>query len=317
MGIPTNKVASASINNGCWANPHAGWTLLGGCDLNQNLNANSSPTAGSGVQAADYHPVDPSPTPVKPTLDSAKNTDLWLNASPGPNHPCTTGSAPANFFDNNAGSTSAPDSSLSPGGVPKELTTLLGATAFDCATSTGEIKWTPGGSGITGTLYVTGTIYIDGSITMTGGGELIKLAPDSDGSIYIDGYFSMFNSASLCEYIVSGGCDPTTDGWNPNLNPHDPLIYLAAYNRSNHVPGFDLNGNSNFEGVGYTNGEFNLANSAQIGGSIFADYGLFTGSGNFIVTNVAPTGSLGSVTTTTQLGVAPRTWRQCPVTGCT
>ena len=115
MGIPTNKVASASINNGCWANPHAGWTLLGGCDLNQGLNANSSPTAGSGVQAADYHPVDPSPTPVKPTLDSAKDTQLWSDASPGPNHPCTTGSAPANFFDNNAGSTSAPDSSLEPG----------------------------------------------------------------------------------------------------------------------------------------------------------------------------------------------------------
>ena len=35
---------------------------------------------------------------------------------------------------------------------------------------------------------MTGTIYIlDRGITMTGGGELIKLAPDSNGSIYIDG----------------------------------------------------------------------------------------------------------------------------------
>ena len=111
--------------------------------------------AGSGVQALDFHPVDPTPTPTKPVIDAAFEKTQWLNASPGPNHPCTTGSAPANLFDNNAGSSTGPDTSIN-GGALTELTTLLGTSAFDCQTSSGELKWTPTGSPSGGTLLITG-----------------------------------------------------------------------------------------------------------------------------------------------------------------
>ena len=238
IGTPTSQVKSASVNNGCWANPHGGWTLLSGCDVNPNLNANDSPLAGSGVQALDFHPVDPTPTPTKPVIDAAFEKTQWLNASPGPNHPCTTGSAPANLFDNNVGSSTGPDTSIN-GGALTELTTLLGTSAFDCQTSSGELKWTPTGSPSGGTLLIKGTIFIDANIQMTGGNSLITLAPNSNGSLYIDGYLVMQNSAVMCAYVTSGHtpCDPSTDGWNPNTRPSDPLIFLERVQPVESQPG--------------------------------------------------------------------------------
>ena len=89
------------------------------------------------------------------------------------------------------------------------------------------------------------------------------------------------------------------------------------FNRSNHNPGIDMSGVNALEAVVYTNGRFNLGASAELGGSIFADYGTLSGSGNFMVTNVAPNGSPGSATTTSW-SVAPGTWHECPSgVGCT
>ena len=52
-------------------------------------------------------------------------------------------------------------------------------------------------------------------------------------------------------------------------------------------------------------------------GSVFADYGTVAGAGAFNITNTPPTGAPGTIGTTTATWVvAPHSWRECPVTGC-
>ena len=308
IGTPTSPVASAAIISGCWAEFH-GWKNPA-CDSNA-VTANNG---GSGVYATDFHPANPSPLPSKPTLTAAQDISYWQTASPGPLDNCTgagtTGTPPANLFDNNAGSTSGPDTSL---GL-QNLVTLLGTHAFDCFGASGnELKWSPPAAhGGIGQLTVKGMIFFDANLTM-GGADYIQLMPNSNGTIYVDGYFLLTNDASLC----ADGTTCNYSLWTPNTDSTDPLVEFAAYNRSGAQYGVDMEGNSRFEGIAYSNGGFYLSNSSTMAGSVFADYGTVAGAGAFNITNTPPTGAPGTIGTTTATWVvAPHSWRECPVTGC-
>ncbi len=266
------------------------------------------------MYASDFHPPNPSPLPSKPTLTAAQDISYWQTASPGPLDNCTgagtTGTPPANLFDNNAGSTSGPDTSL---GL-QNLVTLLGTHAFDCFGASGnELKWSPPAAhGGIGQLTVKGMIFFDANLTM-GGADYIQLMPNSNGTIYIDGYFLLTNDASLC----ADGTTCNYSLWTPNTDSTDPLVEFAAYNRSGAQYGVDMEGNSRFEGIAYSNGGFYLSNSSTMAGSVFADYGTVAGAGAFNITNTPPTGAPGTIGTTTATWVvAPHSWRECPVTGC-
>ena len=307
IGTPTNHVASANVLGGCWSAFH-GWHTVP-CDSNAQ-NANNG---GSGVYATDFHPTEASPTPAKPLLDSATEQSRYDTASPGPVNACTTGSTGSTFRFDSVGSTT-PDTSLG----SKNLVTFLGASAWDCQTASGRLKWTPGvPAGVDGTLYVSGTVFIDASLTM-GGADYIKW--DGRGSIYVDGTITLTNDGSICAVYSSGHtCDFTN--WTPATDAADSLVFFAAYNRSYPVTtyGFDMQGNSRFQGIAYANGGFHLANSSVNAGSVFADFGLVSGAGKFQVTTDPPSGALGSDTTTTvnTWSVAPRSWRECPsAVGC-
>jgi hypothetical protein len=141
----------------------------------------------------------------------------------------------------------------------------------------------------------------------------------SNGSIYLDGTLTMSSDASICSHqdfnAAGQTCTiPTTPG-----AAHIPSVFWSIYNRANAVPAFSMPGNSKFESSAFVNGQYNLTNggaASSVGGSIFASYASITGGSSFSVTNVVPSGSIGSATTTTAWNVAPRTWRQCPVGGC-
>jgi hypothetical protein len=325
IGLPTGTapgpVASVKVVGGCWSDFH-GWQNPA-CDYT-TVNANNG---GSGVYASTYVPADPSPLPSKPAFTS--DLAMWQNASPGPNYPCgasSTGTVPSNLFDTNAGSTSGPDSSLdSPAGTAKNLVQLLGTNAFDCITTTGgypatcsvaspcELKWSPpAANGGIGQLTLNGTIFFDADLTM-GGADYIKLMPNSYGSIYMDGSFSLTSDASIC-------MDATTCNyalWSPDTDSTDPNIFFAAFNRSNATYGINMQNNSRFEGIVFTNGGFYLSNSSTMAGSVFADYATVAGAGTFQITNNVPTGTVGTVgSTSTTWAVSPGSWRECPQSGC-
>jgi hypothetical protein len=308
IGTPTSPVASAAIISGCWAEFH-GWKNPA-CDA----NAKDANNGGSGLYAGDFSPPNPSPLPSKPTFTAAEDITDWQTASPGPLDNCTgagtTGTPPANLFDNNAGSTSGPDTSLG----TQNLVTLLGTHAFDCfGAGGGELKWSPPAAhGGIGQLTLEGMVFFDASLTM-GGADYIQLMPNSDGTIYMDGSLLLTNDASLC-------LDPTTCNytiWDPSTDSSDPLIDFAAYNRSGAQYGIDMEGNSRFEGIAFTNGGFYLSNSSTMAGSVFADYGTVAGAGSFKITNTPPTGAPGTTSSASSAWiVAPHSWRECPVTGC-
>ena len=311
-GICSNKgpVASVKILGGCW-NHHVAAKVP--CDSNSQTAVNG----GSGVYASSFTPTDPIPTPSKPIFDAATEQTIYNSASPGPKNACgagSSGSPPANLFDSNT----APDDSLSPGGVPIDFATHMGAGTWVCKTSTGELDWSWSGiNGSVATLGLQGMVFFDSTFKF-GSGDLIKFAQNSRGSIYIDGSVTMTNNASMCSAISGSTCNFGA-AWNPSVVASDPLIFFAAYNRLGANFGWTMSGASGFQGILYTNGGFSLGNGTETMGSVFADYGSVIGDGKFQVTNTPPYGALGVTTTTStpSYAVAPRTWRECPAaTGC-
>ena len=306
-GICSNNgpVASVKILGGCW-NHHVAAKVP--CDQNGQTAVNG----GSGVYAASFTPTDPIPTPSKPLFDAATELNNYNTASPGPKNACgagSSGSPPANLFDSNT----TLDGSLG----TTDFATHMGAGTWVCKTSSGELDWSWSGiNGSVATLGLQGMVFFDGSFTLNGG-DLIKFAQNSRGSIYIDGTMTMTNNASMCSAISGGNCNFAA-AWDPNHVLSDPLIFFAAFNRQGANFGWTMAGSSGFQGILYTNGGYSLGNGTETMGSVFADYASVIGNGQFQVTNTPPFGALGVTTTTgtPSFAVAPRTWRQCPITGC-
>lgn len=306
-GICSNNgpVASVKILGGCW-NYHVAAKVP--CDSNSQTAVNG----GSGVYATNFTPTDPIPTPSKPVFDSGTEQTIYNTASPGPKNACgagSSGSPPANLFDSNT----TLDGSLG----TQDFATHMGAGTWVCKTSSGELDWSWSGiRGSVATLGLQGMVFFDGSFTLNGN-DLIKWAPNSRGSIYIDGTMTMTNNAAMCASISGSACNLSAP-WDPDNVASDPLIFFAAYNRAGANFGWSMSGSAGFQGILYTNGGFSLGNGTSTEGSVFADWGSVIGDGKFYVTNTPPTSALGVTTTTSTptFAVAPRTWRQCPISGC-
>jgi hypothetical protein len=318
-------VARFGAGAGCWDKHYNGGTVpFPGCDTYGNGGATSG--TKDGVFASTWAPASQPVTP--PTLSAADELALYNSASPGPKNPCgagSTGTIPSNLFDNDASTTTGPNTSLG----SKSFVQLLGTTAFDCKTADGRLVWTP--SGTHGCLHIKHKVFFDASLTMDGN-DYIRIDTDgtnkcaggapygdgpSDGSVYIDGTLTMTNDASICSAVdnpTGGGCTI------PLTSATIPSVFFSVYNRANAVPAFSMPGDSRFESSAFVNGEYVLTNGgsdSSVGGSIFARYASITGGSSFSVTNVIPDDSIGSETTTTTWTVIPGSWRQCVVTGCT
>jgi hypothetical protein len=318
-------VARFWADGGCWDKHYnSGGVPFPGCDTYGNGGATSG--TKDGVFASTWAPAAQPVTP--PSLSPAEEDALYNSASPGPKSPCgagSTGTVPTNLFDNDAATTTAPNTSLG----SKSFVQLLGTTAFDCKTATGRLAWTP--SGTHGCLHIKGQVFFDASLTMDGN-DYIRIDTDgtnkcaggapygdgaSDGSIYIDGTLTMTHDASICSDVdnPTGG-----DCTIPLTGATIPSVFFSMYNRANVVPAFSMPGDSRFESSAFVRGQYVLTNGgsdSSVGGSIFADYASITGGSSFAVTHVIPDGSIGSETTTTTWTVIPGSWRQCPVSGCT
>jgi hypothetical protein len=309
---------------GCWDKHYnSGNQPFPGCDTYANGGATSA--GKDGVFATTIAPASQPVTP--PSLSPAEEDGLYSSASPGPKNPCgagSTGTIPTNLFDNDASTTTAPNTSLG----SKSFVQLLGTTAFDCKTAAGRLAWTP--SGTHGCLHLKGKVFFDASLTMDGN-DYIRIDTDgtnkcagsasygdgpSDGSIYIDGTLTMTHDASICSSVdnpTGGGCTI------PLTGATIPSVFFSMYNRANAVPAFSMPGDSRFESSAFARGEYVLTNGgsdSSVAGSLFATYASITGGSSFSVTNVIPDESIGSETTTTTWTVIPGSWRQCVVAGC-
>jgi hypothetical protein len=192
---------------------------------------------------------------------------------------------------------------------------MAGATAWDCVTANGELKWTPG---TPGKFEIHGAFFIDANITFDSHSALYT----GNGTLYVDGtVFFGSGGGFLCAQMVAGqtGCDPSWTGLTGQ-----PMLTLVALNHAhiNDNPptaiGFDLNytsnGSSKFQGIAYTNGKYAQSHGSEMDGSVVADYADISGNGNFTVPSSPASNSPGATapTPTYTWTAAPATWRQCP-----
>ena len=73
------------------------------------------------------------------------------------------------------------------------------------------------------------------------------------------------------------------------------MVFVGALNNGSlTTDGWTMHGHSYFEGLAFTNGGFFLEPQAEMGGSIFADYGTIKGQAQFQVTDNVPQGGPGA-----------------------
>lgn len=282
-------------------------TIVGGCQISfhgiQNVICSQQgvPTSGtgSGIWANTYGSTPLNLT--KPAIDAA---GWYANAKPGPSNPCGAGSTVGPLlFDSNG----TRDMSLG----TKRLLMLTGSSGsgnnFDCkfydggGNLIGRLAWT---FGTPGALVVQGTIFIDGNLTFGGNDKAVYTG---SGTIYVNGTVSMSNGARVCgAAMVGSACSGTN--WNPATN----ALMLVAVNAGNASVAFDMQGDSEFEGLAYAVGKYQSGDGAWVAGPVIADTGTLSGDTKFQAVTDPPPGAPGdgSVTTTTAWAVVPGSWRQ-------
>jgi Tfp pilus assembly protein PilX len=168
IGTAANKLTSGLIEGGC----------TGG-----NPNPHPCTTADKWYVNATDQPITATP----PTVDF---TSWYSNASPGPNHPCTSALSGLPQLAN-----SKLDSDATMNGTTPSWD-LTGAS-YSCVTSTGAISW----NSSTHLLTVSGTIFLDGNISM------------SDTSAMYHGLATIYVNGSLTMTGVKpsfrAGCPPS------------------------------------------------------------------------------------------------------------
>jgi Tfp pilus assembly protein PilX len=202
LAQPQNSVglASAPISDA-----HVG----NGCDY-QSKKSQLPCTGGASVNVFAKTIDEAVPPVVPPTVD----WDTWYkNASPGPMFPCVAAksSPPATWptFDT--------DTTLN--ASVGTIWNLTPATAYDCWTDGGELKWDP----VAKQLTASGTIFIDGSAMVNNGAVNTYVG---QAGLYLSGTFLVKNS-SLCAVSTC-----TSTGWDPNK----ALLIVVANGNGGQVP---------------------------------------------------------------------------------
>jgi Tfp pilus assembly protein PilX len=232
VGTSSAPINEAHIGNGC---------------KYQN-NAKHTPCSGAAdnVYATILDNTPPSVSP--PTID----WDSWYqNASPGPHFPCyAPNSSASSTWPTFDGDTTRNDS-VTP------AWNLTPATAYDCWTSGGELKWDPAAK----VLTTNGTIFIDGSAYIQNGAVN---SYTGQGTLYLSGSFLLKNSM-LCAVVSGSTCD--TANWDPN---NRLLIVVANGNGDNGLPAGDSAQfvSATFQGGVYASNTVELDTSSSVIGPI-------------------------------------------------
>jgi hypothetical protein len=133
-------------------------------------------------------------TLTPPTVDPS----WYLNADPGPRHPCRAGTNPA---------------PLSPSTFDNDVTANVSAGTFNMTpsfsytclsqTGTGQLSW----NDTTNVLTISGVVYVDGNVQITQTGTYT-----GRGSVYAGGTVTLVGTNTT--FCATAGCDFNT--WDPN-----------------------------------------------------------------------------------------------------
>ncbi|HEV8459748.1 MAG TPA: pilus assembly PilX N-terminal domain-containing protein [Gaiellaceae bacterium] len=313
VGTSSKHIASATIVGGCLA----GTNSVSCSRLGDPNNCPNGGTCGSGVWANTYSSTQ-NAIP-KPTIDAPKYySDPSTISSTG----CNNNGAQTSTYPSGWNATTFKQRVLdgdttrntSVGDV--HLLELVDRSSvlnnsFDCrlyaadGTLLSELKWDfPAGCSGPGTLKVLGSVFIDGNLKIDNCDYAVY---QGRGTIYVNGTVTFGGGGRICAKPISG--NPCLGNYDPNQN----LLEIVANNASNQAPGFDLGGAGQFEGVAYTNGQFNAGNGASFNGNVTADTATFSGAAT-LKSVVAPSSAPGAsyTTTTTTSGPDTVSWTAVP-----
>ena len=155
IGTPGTPVKAANIGGTCQYRAQAAHTP---CTSTDHVYA----TTITSTSAAS------NPALVMPAVDF---NYWWANAKPGPKHFCTNSNPglATNFFDNDAGTTSAPNKSILVNGEMAPATSSYTCQVVENGVLQGELSW----NNTTHVLTIYGTIFVDGNFRFDEDGEVI------------------------------------------------------------------------------------------------------------------------------------------------
>lgn len=224
IGSSGSPVGEVHSTGGC---SYAGGALASPCTSSQRVCASTSGTTPPDV--------------AKPTVD----LDTWYaNASPGPSNPCTPDSISGGFDNDSTRNDSLTDFDLTPG------------SAYTCATSSGELTYSPG------TVTIDGTINFDGDIVLSNSALIQGRA-----TIYASGTIRIENSVELCG--ISGG----TSSWDPSTN-----LLVSMSGASTDAVGFLLRDSAKFQGAVYAVQDAKFSGTSEFWGTAVVDEAIIKGS---------------------------------------
>jgi Tfp pilus assembly protein PilX len=191
---------------------------------------------------------------TKPTVDFAY---WYLNASPGPKHPCTTSSGTPPSFD--VASDSSNPAVTTPNGNLAGWVDLTPAGSYTCVTATGQLSWDV----TSRVLTIAGVIFFDGDVRLTNNDLALY---QGRGVIYTYGDFELSNNAALCGARTGTSlATHCTSGWDPSVN----ALVIVAYHPGG--VGFRISNNAKYQGGAYVQGDYEVSNNGSNGGPVIAD----------------------------------------------
>lgn len=225
------------------------------------------------------------PSVSAPAVDWV-NDGWYTNASPGPNHPCSTVSGTPPSFESTTApySTQQDISGTYPNGSLTTTQNLTPSTSYTCQTGIGELSW----NASTHTMTVNGVIYIDGNVSI-GDGSVDEY--NGQATLYASGYITVTGTMCGKRNSTNTGCD--FSNWDPNTE----MWILAAHGNDGNGYSVVFPQNATWEGGIYATKSVNLLNNATVEGPLIAGSASFSNNVTerpFPVITTVPEGAPGN-----------------------
>jgi hypothetical protein len=208
IGTSTTSVATANIGGSCTYNANVAHTPCTSADHVYAGTITSTPAASN-------------PALEMPQVDFDY---WWANAKPGPKHFCTNANPglPTNFFDNDAGTTSAPNKSITINGEMAPNNSSYDCQFVENGQLVGQLKW----NYVTHRLDIKGVIFVDGNFRFDEDGEIIHYygranimsSRDDEIDALVCAGGAVDGSGNPTGNTYATSCLPTMSTWDQSQN---------------------------------------------------------------------------------------------------
>ena len=202
IGTSGSPVAEVNVNGTCKYNANAAHTP---CSTADKVYASNISSVAKNLSF--------------PSIDF---TYWWAHAKPGPKYPCTQSTGTPPTFDNDAGTTSAPNNSIPVNGEMAPLNADYTCKVIENGIRVGELSW----NHTTHDMTIYGTVFVDGNFRFDNDGQVVHY--HGRGDIFAGG------AAEIDALVCAGGsgttlatsCYADMSNWDPS---QDMLVLLSMY----------------------------------------------------------------------------------------